>query len=164
MKVDIVLFGLVTKILHLRSAIVVQVALVSNKDLNRVSGADTFYTFVVVRNTFERRGKVNCVHDNDSVCAMQEVCGYLLLGSLASRVPNIQLDLLWLTVLAVAWHLHNLVIVLDSDGRLMFGESVRYELMDDGSHTDARIANQNDFPFRYFRYVNCFKVLSLFVL
>jgi hypothetical protein len=79
---------------------------------------------------------------------MQEVLGYLLLGSLASRVPNIQLDLLWLTVLAVAWHLHNLVLVLDSDCRLLFAESVRHELMDDGGLTDARVADQNDFPFR----------------
>ena len=147
MKVDIVFLSLVTKILHLRSAIVVQVALVSNKDLNRVSGADTFHIFVPVRNTFERRGKINCVHDNDSVCAMQEVLSHLLLGGLASRIPNIQLNLLWLTVLAVAWHLNNLVLVLDSECRLLFAESVRHELMDDGGLADTRVADQNDFPF-----------------
>ena len=141
-------FGLVTKILHLRSAIVVQVALVSNEDYNRVSGADTFYTFVVVRNTFERCGHIDRVNDDHCVRAMQEVLGHLLLGSFASRVPNVELDFLWFAVLAAAWHLNNLVLVLDSDCRLLFAESVRHELMDDGGLTDTRVADQNDFPFR----------------
>ena len=148
MKVDIVLLGLVTKILHLRSAIVVQVALVSNEDYNRVSGADTFYTFVEVRNTFERSGHIDRVNDDHCMCTMQEVLIHLLIGSIASRVPNIQLDLLWLAVLAAAWHLNNLVLVLDSECRLLFAESVRHELMDDGGLADTRVADQNDFPFR----------------
>ena len=148
MKVDIVLLGLVTKILHLRSAIVVQVALVSNKDYNRVSGAYTFHTFVVVRNTFERSRHIDRVNDDHCVCTMQEVLSHLLLGSFASRVPNVELDFLWLTVLAAAWHLHNLVLVLDSDCRFLFAESVRHELMYDGGLTDTRVSNQNDFSFR----------------
>ena len=81
---------------------------------------------------------------------MQEVLSHLLLGGLASRIPNIQLNLLWLTVLAVAWHLNNLVLVLDPDCRLllMFAESVRNELMDDGGLTNTRVADENHFPFR----------------
>ena len=140
--------SLVSKVLHPNSAIVVQIALVSNKDLNRVSGTDTFHSFVPVRNTPERRWQVDCVHDNDSVCTMQEVLSYLLKGRIASRVPNIQLDLLWPTFLNVAWHLNNLILVLDSDCWLLFAESIRHELMDDGGLTDTHVADQNDFPFR----------------
>ena len=71
---------------------------------------------------------------------MQEVLGYLLLGSFAGCVPNIELYLLWLAVLAVAWHLHYLVLVFDSDCWLKFAESVRDKLVDDGGLTHEGVA------------------------
>jgi len=99
---------------------------------------------------------------------MQDVTNFPRLGRIASRVPNIQLDLLWPTFLAVAWHLHNLVLVFASHCRWMFDQSlgqdverlvlrfgpvqlvlfVRHELMDDGGLTDRIVAEQNDFSLR----------------
>ena len=46
---------------------------------------------------------------------MQKVLDYRLIILIATRnVPNVELDLLWLAVLAATWHLHNLEIVLDT--------------------------------------------------
>ena len=58
-KIDVVLLGFVSKVLHLHSAIVVQVNLVSNKDFNSINTTDTLHAFIVVRNAFERRGIFN---------------------------------------------------------------------------------------------------------
>ncbi len=148
MKVDFVLISLVDKVLHLYPAIVVQVALVSNKYFNGAGRTDTFYTFVPVRNTLECCGKVNRVNDDYCVGAMQEVLGHLLLSSFASCVPDVKLDFLGLTVLTATWHVYNLVLVLDSYCWFLLAESVCHELMDDGGLADVRIANQNDFSFR----------------
>ena len=78
---------------------------------------------------------------------MIEVLGNLLKSRIASRVPNVKFDLLWLTVLSIAWHVHDLVLVLDSDCRLLYAKSVRHKLMDDGGLPDARVADQNDLSF-----------------
>ena len=78
---------------------------------------------------------------------MIEVLGNLLKSRIASRVPYVKFDLLWLTVLSIAWHVHDLVLVLDSESRLLYAESVRHKLRDDGGLTDARVADQYDLSF-----------------
>ena len=90
MQVDPVLLGFVGEVLHLDSAVVVQIALVANEHLYRVCGADSFDTFEVVRDTFERGGHVNRVHYENCVSTMQKVLVHLLKSCVACCIPNVQ--------------------------------------------------------------------------
>ena len=141
------LVSLVSQVLHFHSAQVVEIALVSHNYLNRAGRTAFFNCFVPVGNTFECRGQVNSVYNDYCVGTMKEVLGNLRLGSLANCVPNVQLDLLWLTVLPVAWYFNYLVLVLNSEARHLSFVSIRHELIDDGGLTDVRVANQNNLSF-----------------
>ena len=148
-EIDVELLSFISEVLHLDSAGVVEITLVSNEDLNRICGAGPLHSFVVVRDTFERRGQVDGVDNYDCVSSVEEILSNRKRSGVASRVPNIQLDLFWLPVLNNTWHVHNFVLVLDADSRLVFAKSkrVRHKLVDDRGLPDTRITNQDDFSF-----------------
>ncbi len=142
MEIDVELLSFISEVLHLNSAFV-KITLVSNEDFNRIWRAGSRHSFVVVRDTFERRGHVNCIDNNDSVSSLEGVVimstlrrGFLTKPNVR-RVPNVQLYLFWLSVLNSAGHIHDFAIVSDADGWLGSCERILHKLVNDRGLADA---------------------------